>query len=111
MQRARMLGNKIEHLATSKNLSITDLSEVLGCTETQMHLLLKGRVVASFTQISRIAEKLETSVQDLLASNKAEYNSTVIHCMNEFADDNNREFILDLMYDYMDIVDAVSAEK
>lgn len=107
MQGARMLGNYISYLANEKGLSISDLSNALGCSNDQVYLLLKGRAYASFSQISNLAALLETPIAKLLSGNEEIYSSTVVHCMNDFQDPKNREDILDLIEDYVDLVDAV----
>ena len=110
MQKARMLGNYVDYLAKCKGLSISDLSRILGCSENQAYALTKGRAYASFAQISNLAKELGTTVQALLSGNEKIYNETVVHCMNDFQDSSNRELILDLIDDYVDIVNAVTAQ-
>ena len=107
MQQARMLGNYVEHLAVKKGMSLSDLSHVLGCTETQVYSFIKGRAVASFNQIHKLASALDISEEQLLTGDATSYNATVVHCMNEFDDSTNRERILDLIDQYIDIFDAV----
>ena len=46
MQSARMFGNYVNFLAEENRLSHSDLSRVLGCSDFQMELLLKGRAYA-----------------------------------------------------------------
>ena len=111
MQEARMFGNYVDYLANGKGLSISDLSNALGCAESQVHLLLKGRAYASFSQVSTLAALLETSIEKLLSGDKMSYEATVVHCMNDFQDTNKREEILDLIDDYVDIVDAVAMQQ
>ncbi len=102
-----MLGNYVELLAQRKGLSISDLSRILDCTENQVYSFLKGRAFASFAQISALATEFGASIEELLSGDIMNYNATVVHCMNEFEDPKNRETILDLIDDYVDIVDAV----
>lgn len=108
MQNARMLGNFIQKLAGELHLSATDLSHLLDCEEHQVKLLLKGRSFATFEQISQLAEQFHVSVQELLEGDTEHYNRTVAHCMNQFHRTEHREEILDILDDYLDIVDAVS---
>lgn len=108
MQNARMLGNYVAHLAEEKGLAFSALREALGCDEAGVGLFVKGRSYASFSQISALAKLLGSSVQDLLRGDVEQYNKTVVDCMNDFQDPANRETILDLIDDYIDVVDAVS---
>ena len=109
MQEARMLGNYVEHLANTKGLSISDLSRILGCSEDRTYSFIKGRAFASFSQMSNLANALDVSVDKLLTGDVDRYNATVVHCMNDFHDASKREEILDLIDNYIDIVDAVDA--
>lgn len=108
MQKARMLSNYVEYLADKKGLSFSDLGNAIGCDEQKVYSFVKGRSFASFSQISALAKLLGASVTELLSENLEHYNQTVVDCMNEFQDTQNREKILDLIDDYIDVVDAVS---
>ena len=110
MQNARMLGNYVEYLAEQKGLSASDLSKALGCDQTKVTSFLQGRSYASFSQISSLAKMLGASISELLAGDMQHYDKTVVDCMNEFQDTKNREMILDLIDNYIDVVDAVSAQ-
>ena len=110
MQEARMLGNYVDHLARKKGLSTSDLSKILGCTEDHVYSFIKGRAFASFSQMSTLANALDVSVDNLLAGDAEHYNATVVHCMNDFHDASKREEVLDLIDNYIDIVNAVDAQ-
>ncbi len=110
MQEARMFGNYVAHLANAKGLSIPDLSEILGCSENRAYSFIKGRAFASFAQISSLANALGISVDNLLTGDMDIYNATVVHCMNEFRDVSKREEILDLIDNYIDVIDAVDTQ-
>lgn len=110
MQEARMLGNYVEHLANRKGLSISDLSRILDCSENQAYSFVKGRAFASFSQLSTLAEEFGVTIDELLSGDEQTYNATVVHCMNDFQDASKREDILDLIDDYVDIVDAVKMQ-
>lgn len=111
MRSARMLGNYVEHLMTTQNLTRSKLGEILGCDLRQVDSFLKGRAYASFEQIQALARALGTSVSELLAGDAERYNASVVHCMNDFQDPENRERVLDLIDDYVDVLDAVKTGK
>ena len=111
MQSARILGNYVNSLAEENRLSHSDLSRTLGCSDFQVEMLLKGRAYASFAQVSKLAELFHTTVEKLLLGDPQQYNATVVHCMNDFQDPNNREMILDIIDDYVDVVDAVDMQQ
>lgn len=107
MQSARMLGNYVKKLAEEKGLTIQDLNLILGCNDSQTKSFLKGRFFLSFQQISDLANALGLSISDLLKGNPSVYSATVVHYMNPFKDEKNRETILDIIDNYIDIKDAV----
>ena len=111
MQSARMFGNYVSFLAEKNRLSNSDLGRVLDCSDFQVESLLKGRAYASFGQVSRLAELFHTTVETLLAGDPKHYNATVVHCMNDFQDPENREKILDFIDDYVDVVNAVDMHQ
>lgn len=108
MKAARMLGNRIQQVANSKGLSISDLSDIL-CTQEHMVLsLIKGRAYVSFSQMKNLSEALGTTIEDLLKGDNESYSSSVVHCMNNFDNEDNREKILDIIDGYIDIVDSLN---
>lgn len=109
MQQARMAGNFVEYMAKSKSISNERLCKIIGCEEHQLQSFFKGRSILSFPQMSLIASELGTTVSQILAGDESLYNKTVVHCMNDFDNDKNREKILDIMDNYMDIFDAYKA--
>lgn len=108
MQSFRMIGNYVNKLTSEKGLALSDLSGVLRCSNLQVQAFLKGRKLISYSQLSALADFLSVPVSSLLAGDKEFYAATVVHCMNEFQNEQNRERILDLIDDYMDVLDSVS---
>lgn len=111
MQSARMFGSYVELLAEENNLPLSDLSRALGCSVFQVKLILKGRAYASFSQVSKLAELFHTTIESLLAGDPERYNATVVHCMNNFQNPQNREKILDFIDDYVDVINAVDMQQ
>lgn len=108
MQNARTLGNRIQQLAEAKDVSIHELSVLLGWDDNQTKRLLAGRAYASFDGISRVAKRLGVSVRDLLAGDPEHYERAVACSMGAFDRPENREQILDLIDDYLDVLEAVN---
>lgn len=108
MENLRVLGSTIQKEALNKGISPDALGKVIGCTSIQMMSIFKGRLLCSFQQLNTLASVLELPVASLLAGDKQYYNMNVVHCMNHFTDSKNREKILDIIYDYLDVCDAVS---
>lgn len=111
MQSARMFGNYVSFLAEENHLSNSDLSRILGCSSFQVESLLKGRAYVSFTQMLKLAELFHTTVEKLLSGDPKHYNATVVHCMNDFQNPENREKILDFIDDYVDVINAVDMHQ
>ncbi len=109
MQKIRIIGNYIQHLATEQGISNAELSAILVCEERQVKALMKGRMFASFEQLSVLAQTFHVSVSDLIHGDIEQYNKSVVHCANQFSDINNREIILNLIDEYLDILDAVAS--
>ncbi len=107
MLQARVMGNYVQQKAASVGLSMGDLCKTLDTSEQKVKAFLKGRAFLSFNQLSLLAEKLDVSVSDIMSGDPAQYDATVVHCMNDFDKREHREFILDLIDDYMDILDSV----
>ena len=108
MQDARMIGYRVDRYANEKNISYAELSSIIGCSETKFKSFVKGRAFVSFNQLSLLARRLGVEITSLLSGNEEGYNKSVVHCMNEFTDNNNREYILDIIDDYMDVLDSLS---
>lgn len=111
MQQARMIGNYVEHMAETNAVSNEDLCKLIGCGEYQLNSFFKGRSILSFSQLSKIASKLGVTVSQILKGDEDNYNKTVVHCMNEFDNVENREKILDIIDDYMDIYEVYKTVK
>ena len=76
-----------------------------------MQAIIKGRLLCSFQQLNTLASVLDMPVDSLLEGDQQYYEQNVVHCMNHFTASGNREKILDIIYDYLDVCDAVSQEK
>lgn len=108
MQQARMIGYRVQKYANAKQVSASELSTLIGCSENQMKSFYKGRAFVSFDQLSLMANHLAVDVSNFLSGSEDDYARSVVHCMNDFQDPTNRELILDIIDAYMDIVDSVS---
>ena len=107
MKTARMIGNYVEHKAHETGMTIDELSELLDFSNQQTESFLKGRTLLTFNQMSTLANHFHVTVPQMIEGDKESYSSSVVHCMNEFDHEDNREKILDIIDDYMDIVDAL----
>lgn len=108
MKDMRVLGKTIEKLAAERHVAAGDLGELIHCSAGQVALLFKGRLFLAFDQLSAIADRFQVSVDELLDGDMDYYNKTVVECMGEFSNDMNREEILDIIDDYLDLRSAVA---
>ena len=108
MQEARMLGYRVAKYAKSKNVSHAELSLIIGCTEARFAAFASGRAFLSFVQLSLIAERLEVDVGTLLSGEEEDYHQFMESCTGKFTDNQNREMILDIIDEYIDLLDAIA---
>ena len=73
MKKARMLGNYAEYLAKQRGISVSHLSQLLSCTETQVRAFFKGRAFPSYNQLSILAKALGTTPKRLMAGDEQVY--------------------------------------
>ncbi len=69
MRNAQLIGSKIERLCKEKGVSVSILSAALKCSEYQINSLFEGVCVASFDQLTIIADILEVGIEDIINSN------------------------------------------
>ena len=108
MQGARMLGSYARQIANAKKVSIEDLSNALHCSIQEVMAFFMGRRFLSFEQMKKLSTILDTPIDKLLQGDPENYNRTVVHCMNDFSNYENRELILDIIDDYLDVVDSIN---
>lgn len=108
MKGARVLGNYAQKLANEQNITVSELSALMSCSEQQVKSFFKGRFFASFSQLEALAHQFGVKVSDLIKGDEAHYNKTVVHCMEDFDVEQQREFILDIIDDYLDIQNALT---
>lgn len=95
MPNARMLGTYIRQKMKERNVSVSSIASLLGCSEADVERLLCGRALASYSQMQQIAEFLGLSVFDLLQN------------ASQLEEDASKKKVLDIIWDYMDVRDAV----
>lgn len=95
MPNARMLGAYIKQQMEEQNVSAFSIASLLGCQEVEVERLLCGRVLATYPQMKQIAEYLGISVHELLRN------------ASQLEEDNSKKKVLDIIWDYMDVRDAV----
>ena len=95
MPNARMLGAYIRQKMEERNVSVSSVASLLGCQEVEAERFLCGRILATYPQMKQIAEYLGLSVHELLRNT------------SQLEEDTPKKKVLDIIWDYMDVRDAV----
>ena len=111
MQRTRMIGDFIRSLAKNNDISNEELSERLSCNVQQIEDLFAGRYILPFWKFKILSDLLKVPISQLLDGNLEDYNENYVHCINDFKDLNNREKILDIIDDYLDIKEMLNNKE
>jgi transcriptional regulator with XRE-family HTH domain len=64
---AAQLGDKLRHLRRKSGLTLKQLGDLTGCSESMLSKAERGHVVPSLDLLSRVAQQLGTSVAGLFA--------------------------------------------
>lgn len=107
MENMRVLGNMIQKLAKEKHVATEDLGKTIHCTTNQVEQLFRGRLFLTFDQLSAVANRFQVSPDVLMDGDMDYYRETVVDCMGEFSCDENREDILNIIDDYLDLLGAI----
>ena len=108
MKDLRMLGSMIKKLSQENDISINELREVFQCSSEQIYAIFEGRLFPSFEELQIFSKKTGTTVSDLLQGDEEYYNKRVVHCMGKFENKNNREKILDIIEDYLTLLNVTA---
>lgn len=109
MREIRTIGNNIKIISLEKGVSEEQLSVLLSQSIKDIRMIFAGRKILSFPMLELLSKAFKIPVETLLEEkNGADYNYA-IDCMNNFTDESNREKVLDLIYDYLDVLDSVNS--
>ena len=101
----RRLGYNIEKASQRKYNTIEEFANVVNLSLRDVHRLFEGRLVLSPFQLKAISEKVDISLKELLDVS-GKYN--LVECMGSFKDKRNEDKVLDLIDDYIDLMEAIS---
>ena len=93
MTDAYLIGQNIAAAAKEKNITNSELAKALGCSEESIEMLVKGRVYLPWKRFEQLAEVLGT---------------TTGHILKRGPISEGKRFVIDIIYQYMDIYDAVN---
>ena len=105
MKKARMIGNYIEHRIKNGGLDPSIVAEHIGITEEQLNQFCRGRLLLSFNQLVKLAELFNIAVGQILCGDLEEYDNSF---SDQFDNPENREIILDIIDNYLDIIESIN---
>lgn len=108
MKDLRMLGSMINKLSLDNGLPIDELERVFRCSSEQVQALFEGRLFPSFEELQEFAQRVGTSVAMLLEGDEEYYNKTIVHCMGSFENNENREEVLDIIENYLTLLNVTA---
>ena len=91
---SRRVGRILQERACSLGKSDADLAKLLDCSEVFIRRLYAGRVYLGYKEFAFLAQELGMSVSEILDTSNEEF-------------DEGTEFILDIIEDYLDILEAI----
>lgn len=101
----RRLGSNIEKASRKTFKQIEEFANAINLSEKDVYRLFEGRLILSPVQLKVISEKVNTPLKELLdVSGKY----TLVECMGSFKDEKNEDKILDLIDNYIDLIEAIS---
>ena len=86
------------------------MAELLDFSISDVKRLFKGTILLSFPQMKVISSALGTSIDKLINGSDEIYRQSVVHCMNNFDNEDNREEILDIIETYILISNSIPNE-
>lgn len=101
----RRLGSNIEKASKTKYSSITDFARDVGLSVNDVSRLFEGRLFLPPFYLKKISQLIGLPFDELINTD-GEY--ALVDCMGNFKDEKNKDKILDLIDNYIDLVEAVS---
>ena len=102
----RKLGVNIMTSMQTSKVDLDSFAEQLGYSVKDVWNIIEGKVVIPPSDLERIASLLGTTKKDLI---ERESDSLIpdLQYMKEFSDPENLDKILDLMYEYVELREAI----
>lgn len=101
----RRLGYNIEKASQKKYEKIEEFACAINLSVKDTRRLFEGRLLPSPLQLKVVSEKVEVPLKQLL---DVTGKYALVECMGNFKDEQNEDKILDLIDDYIDLVEAIS---
>ena len=101
----RKLGVNIRALLEA-NISLDSFAEHLGYSIKDVWNIIEGKIIVPPIELERISKLLGTTKEDLL-NNKTDSLVPDLQYMKEFSNLDNLDKILDLMDEYVELIEAI----
>ena len=101
----RRLGRNIEIASKSAYRNIEDFAKEINLSTKDMYRLFEGRLLLAPSMFMKIAEVLKKPLNELLDTS-GEF--AIVECMGSFKDKNNEDKVLDIIDNYIDLIEAIS---
>lgn len=113
MRDARVMGNNIKLMLKKKEISKETFAEKLGYSLFDVQRLCDARLFASQEDIDDISSYFQITPDELFYEHPPEMymGNGFLHCMNNFKNNQNKDFILDMFDMYCDLKEILSENK
>lgn len=101
----RRLGQNIEKASQTIYSNVEDFAKAVGLSITDLNKVFEGRLILPPLEFKRISQIINIPLNQLL-NTTGDY--TFVECMGNFREKENEDKILDLIDDYIDLVEAIS---
>lgn len=101
----RRIGQNIEQFANNVYHSIEEFANAINLSVNDTHRLFEGRLVLTPLKLKEISRVLSVSLSELL-NTEGEYS--FVDCMGSFSNKANEDFIINIIDDYIDLIEDTS---
>ncbi len=108
MQELRLMGNYIQKLMIENHSTIKDISKYLDISEDVVSKFLQGRLFLTFGQLEEIALFFNVRLEKIFNGDLDYYNKTIVKSNGNSLSENDREFILDVIDDFLTLKEEVN---
>lgn len=104
----RIYGRNIELAIKRKYSNIEGFLKDANMIERDVNRLFEGRLLLNYAKLKEISQLTETPISEFLEMDK---DYTFVEPYGEFTNSENEHKILDLIDDYIDLVDILSIQN
>jgi len=106
MREMRKIGYTCKKLGEVYGYTDDHIAWIFGCSTNNVRRFYSGQMIPSFEQITMLAKLYHTTVTDLLYGDSIGYERDYVHAFGKFANIEHREEILDIIDDYITLLEV-----